>query len=99
MSNTQSPVDYIRNSRTFEGWLKTVQIAIKKCRNLEEFTEIVEACYEKHEWFVYEKGIRYGLASCPYSDVLVEIRRITRSWFEKNCSDENVIGSYGFTHF
>lgn len=100
MARTQTPIQYIKNARTFQGWLKTVQIAVSKCKNLDQFTEIVEACYDKHEYFVYQKGIKYGLASCPYSDVLVQIRNITRTWFEeKGYADNVIVADYGFTHF
>ena len=95
-----NPVDYIKNARTFSGWLKTVQIAINKCDNLDQWIEIVEACYDKHDYFVYQRGIRYGLARCPYSDTLVQIRQLTRTWYENNGHvDDKKAHDYGFTPF
>lgn len=95
-------IKYIRNSKTFNGWLKTVSIAIKNCKDLDAYEQIVEACYDKHDYFVYYVGIEYDLSPSRYGNLLEEIRKITRTWYENYCEQNGIETEgfmYGFTSF
>jgi len=78
----KTPIDYIRNAKTYQGWVKTVKIALMKVKELDNYTEVLEAIYEKHDYFVYQRGVRYGLGSCAYTDTLDQIRYMTTDFCE-----------------
>ena len=71
------PTQYIRNAKTFKGWIKTVKIALMKAEKLDNYFEVLEAIYDKHDYFVYQRGIRYGLGPSVYGDTLDTIRMLT----------------------
>ena len=78
-------LDYINNARSFKGWITTVRIALQKCKTVEEWNQIVAACYDKHHWFVDGPlQIRYGLAPSRYGDTLGIIKSLTRDWYFQN---------------
>ena len=79
----RTTTDYIRNAKTYEGFRKTVKIALYKAKELDNYGEVLEAIYQKHDYFVYQRGIRYGLASCAYTDTLDKIRYMTRDFCEE----------------
>jgi len=39
----KTPIDYIRNAKTYQGWVKTVKIALMKVKELDNYTEVLEA--------------------------------------------------------
>jgi|TARA_A100000172_G_C2992059_1_gene93192 hypothetical protein len=91
-------VDYIYNSRTFDGWEKTVRIALKKCKTKDEFGDIVHACYDRHDFWVSSRGIKYGVGS-RYMNLLERIESLTRAWYVTNFPDEKITPFIGFAIF
>ena len=90
------PVDYIYNSRTFDGWEKTVRIALSKCKTKDKFNDIVEACYDRHMFWVDVRGIRYDMGPSRYANLLERIEKMTRAWYRKNFPDEKITPFIGF---
>tara|TARA_R100001082_G_scaffold82236_1_gene49080 strand:+ start:11399 stop:11686 length:288 start_codon:yes stop_codon:yes gene_type:complete len=90
------PVDYIYNSRTFDGWEKTVRIALSKCKTKDEFSEIVHACYDRHMFWVDVRGIKYDMGPSRYANLLERIDKMTRAWYITNFPDERITPFIGF---
>jgi hypothetical protein len=76
----KSPIEYIRNAKTFNGWIKTVKIALTKVEELDNYCEVLEAIYDKHDYFVYQRGIYYDLGPSAYGNTLDTIRMLTREF-------------------
>ena len=89
-NNQPASIKYIENARSFKGWEKTVRIALSKCEDIETWEAIVQACYNKHDFFVYELGIVYGLAPSRYGNLLDTIRYLTRNWYEEYHAKNNL---------